>query len=115
MDDPCIRNSNNKQIFNKTVFFIIYFVIFIKNQRRPWMSAIVILTSKSGSSDNERICFLIVSLTDALSHRLAISLSTFTQTYLMFGTGSFEAEIINERDLSRNVYPWIDMQTYLRE
>lgn len=69
------------------------------------MSAIVILTSKSGSSDNERICFFIVSRTDALSHRLAISRYTFTHTYLIFGTGSFEAEIINERDLSRNDSP----------
>lgn len=73
----------------------------INNQMRPWMSAIVIRTSRSGSSANERICFLIVSRTEGFSYLLAISLSIFTHTSRILGTGSLEAEMIKERALSR--------------
>jgi hypothetical protein len=33
----------------------------------------------------------------------------------MLGTGSFEAEMISDSDLSRNASPWTERQIYLRE
>jgi hypothetical protein len=90
-------------------------MIFIKNQRRPWMSATVMRTSRSGSSASERMCFLIASLTEALSHLFAISLSILTHTSLIFGTGSLQAEMIKERALSRKDSPWTDIQIYFKE
>lgn len=57
------------------------------DQSLPWMSAIVIRTYRSGSSESDRMCFFIASRTDGLSQRLAISRYTFTHTSRMFGTG----------------------------
>lgn len=92
-----------------------YGITSMNNQMRPWMSATVMRTSRSGSSASERMWCLMVSRTDAFSHLFAISLSIFTQTSLMFGTGSFEAEIIRERAFSRKASPCTDMQIYFSE
>ena len=79
------------------------------------MSAIVIRTSKSGSSAKERICFLMASRIEDLSNRLAISRSILTQTSLIFGTGYFEAEIIRESVFSTKAYPCTERQISFSE
>lgn len=63
-------------------------------QKRCNISVTVIRTSKSGSSLKEAMCFFIESLIAGLSYFKAMSLSTFTHTYRIFGTGSREAIII---------------------
>ena len=79
------------------------------------MSATVMRTSRSGSSLIDWMWCLIVSRTEAFSHRLAISLSTFTQTSLMLGTGSLEAATMSESAFSRKASPCTDMQISFSE